>query len=347
MTKKLSYLVVWIIFVSVSQVCVAHEEKKETSQTTQSQGSETLVPQKHTPQTRDAVFKSSPYKPTGLLGNLDFEDDEIIAFPDKYDTDDMLVFQLPKGETTAIRLQYQGGNENERRARIATDPEDKENHTLHYWLKNARVPDQKKGNFKGRIQMNVYGISETSLFQRYRLYLHPDLALYRQYPKANYWFSLSTWWMGAAWEGHKNSFNIVLNLAKPAGVGVPLYFTASGSVFDGGEAVRGRFKEIWAEAGSNFEVPVGEWIDIEIGYKAGNKETGRFYMAAKREKDEVLTTIFDITNWTYHPESPDLVPVTHLNPLKLYSSSRIIDFIRNKGGVAQVYWDDFEAYKNW
>ena len=118
-------------------------------------------------------------------------------------------------------------------------------------------------------------------------------------------------------------------------------------MFAGGEAKRGRWKDIWVEAGSNFEVPIGEWLDIEVGYKAGNKETGRYYLAAKRASDQEFTTIFDVTNWTYHPESPEPVPITNINPMKLYSSERIVDFIRNKGGVAQLYWDDYEAYENW
>lgn len=357
MIKKLSFLVAWIMLASVSQACVASNKKQETSQITQNQTSQSQtsqdqipqseVPQKHTSQTRDAVYKSSPYKPAGLLGNLDFEDEEIIALKDKKGDYDALVYQLPGGEKTIVAIQYQGGNVNDRRARITTGPEDRENHTLHYWLKNARVPGQRKGQFKGRIQVNVPGLNETSLFQRYRFYLHPDLALYRQDPKLNTWFSLSALWMGTPWKGHEYPFNIVLNLAKPAGVGAPLYFTAKGSVRTGGAINRGKWKDVWGEAGWNFEVPVGEWIDIEIGYKAGDKNTGRFYMAAKREKDKVLTTIFDITNWTYHPKSPKLVPVTFWNPLKLYSGSRIIHFIRDKGGVAQLYWDDFEIYKNW
>ena len=354
--------VVLLVSLLVTQGCLANEKKKTPSpapdkrllekhtpekQLPQKPVSTKQLPQKHVPQARSEIYKTSPYTPSELLLNLDFEDERVKSVKKKNKSYDLLEIQTPTGLTTSLGIMYENGSDSDRHARIVADPENKDNKVFHFWLKNALIPDQKKGKFKGRIQMNLSDVNKTSFFQRYRLYLHPDLDLYRQFPNLNSWFGLSTMWMGAAWEGHKYPFKISLNIGKPKGVGKPLYFVAGASLYDGGPAKRSRWKDLWVETAANFEVPTGEWIDVEIGYKAGNKKTGRFYMAVKREHQKEFTTLFDVTDWTYHPRSPKPVAVSHLQPLKMYSSSRIFDFIRKKGGVAQLYYDDFEVYENW
>jgi len=39
--------------------------------------------------------------------------------------------------------------------------------------------------------------------------------------------------------------------------------------------------------------------------------------------------------------------VTHWNPQKLYSSDNVLHHIRDNGGVAQIYWDDFAFGGAW
>lgn len=297
--------------------------------------------------TSSPKFKVSPYKPSGLLYNLNFESEEIQSLKNQKNKYDKLVIKTAEGKRTSIGIMYEGGTESDRYAKVIADPTKSGNHVFHYWMKNSRVPDGKKGKYKGRIQMNLTKLDKTSLFQRYRLYLHPDIDLYRQYPEKNVWFGISTMWMGAKWQGHPYPFKISLNIGKPPGAGKPLYFVVGASTADGGKAKHGRWKDVWAKVAPNYEIPVGEWLDIEIGYRAGNKTTGRFYMAVKSDKDKEFTTVFDVTDWTYHPDSPKPVPVTDWQPLKLYASSKVTDFIRNKGGVAQMYWDDLEIYENW
>lgn len=107
------------------------------------------------------------------------------------------------------------------------------------------------------------------------------------------------------------------------------------------------WRELWTEVGSGFEVSLGEWLDVEVGYKIGDRQNGRFYMAVKRTGDNEFTTVFDITNWTYHPRSPTPVPMTAWQPLKLYTSGNIIDIVRRRGGVLQMYYDDLEIYSEW
>ena len=299
----------------------------------------------HQPRARDEVYRSSAYRPSGLLLDIDFEDDNLQPGQERLkNTHEMLQFKMPDGQPSAVGVNYEGGTRDDARARIVIDPEDKNNHVLNFWIKNAAVPGYRKGHTKGRIQLEFQQLNMTSLFYRYRFYLHPDIGLYRDYPRLNRWLGLATLWMGDRWRGHLLPFKISLNLYKPEGVGKPMYFAASGDLYSA--SIRNWYSK-WYQIGDNFEVPVGEWIDVEIGYKAGNDKTGRYYLAAKRAKDKNLTTIFDLTDWTYNPYSPIAIPLTTINPIKLYSSDQIFHFIRDRGGVAQIYWDDLEAYSNW
>ena len=346
MNKKFSYLLFWVILTSAVQSCAAGEIKINTNQASPSQTAESQTSKIPTPGTRDAAYASSRYKPRNLIVSLDFEDEEVKPVKGNK-VYDMLEFRTPTGEASAVGIYYEGGNAADRGARISADPKDESNRVMHYWLKNARVSGQKKGLYKGRIQVDLADVNRTSVFQRFRLYLHPDLDFYRQYPKGSGWFTINEFWMGAKWKRHPYPFRITLNIGKPVGAGTDLYFTVGAGVAAGGAIGKGDWKNVWGKAGLNFKIPLGEWLDVEIGYKQGDKKTGRFYMGVKREKDKQFTTIIDKRNWTYHPESPEPVPLTNWNPIKIYTSSKIIDFVRKKSGVTQIFWDDLEIYADW
>ncbi len=32
------------------------------------------------------------------------------------------------------------------------------------------------------------------------------------------------------------------------------------------------------------------------------------------------------------------------SPMKLYTSSALVDYVRNAGGAVQIYWDDFVVF---
>jgi hypothetical protein len=50
--------------------------------------------------------------------------------------------------------------------------------------------------------------------------------------------------------------------------------------------------------------------------------------------------LFDVRNWTHHPSDPAPDGITHLNPIKLYTSKAVIDAARNAGEALAVDWDD-------
>ena len=256
-----------------------------------------------------------------------------------------LHIKMPSGANSILPIQYEGGGVADRFAKLIPDPTQADNHVLQFWLKNAEIPGYRKGSKKGRVQMSFGKLDEKAMITRYRIYLHPDLKHYRTYPKKNSWFVISSLWMGENWtDEHRYPFKISLGIGKDSGVNKPLGFWVSATT-DLSPGRSEKWEKSWGEANREFEVPVGEWMDVELGYRQGDAKSGRFYLTVKREKDTEATTIFDITNWTYSPYAKAPIPLTTYQPLKIYTSEAIINHIRGKGGVAQVYFDDFKVWR--
>ncbi len=272
-----------------------------------------------------------------------FEDASIL--PAKKDTYSRLNVKNEDGRYTNVFIGYEAGKPFDRMAEIVPDPTNPSNKVLRYWMKNARVPGQRKGHYKGRIQLNVNKTKFTEFSQRYRMYIPSDLELYRSYPKENGWFNFTELWFGAP--DHPYRFKIALNIGKREGVGQPLLFLASGASRIGGRPKHGKWKDEWFEVNSDFEIPTGKWLNLELGYKQGDKASGRFFMSVQEDGQDTKKTLFDITDWTYNPKAKRPVALTMINPLKLYTSSRIVDHVRNNGGVSQIYWDDLEMWDEW
>lgn len=297
------------------------------------------------PKTNDG----SPEKPTVVAQtdmsafSVDFEDETVVASAQQFF--DEIKTALPSGQVAGIPIQYEAGTSEDRAARIIPDPTQEGNQVLQFWIKNATVPGARPGFFKGRVQIQIAGMEQNEAFARFRMYLPPDLEHYQAFPKENKWFVVSEAWSGTGNDPYR--FLIGLDIIKESGSGKPLHFLVSGEKRVGGTQQNGKWETVWGTVNNEFEIPVGEWIEIETGYKQGDKDTGRYYLSAKRPSDPSPVTIFDITNWTYHPSAPKPVPLTQWNPLKLYTSGEIIDYIRNQGGTTQIYWDDLELYDSW
>ena len=106
-----------------------------------------------------------------------------------------------------------------------------------------------------------------------------------------------------------------------------------------------KYTTLWDEINSAVKVPIGKWFTAEYYYKEGDKDNGRYYMTIQPDggKKEI---IFDVTHFTHNSEDQNPDGVTDFNPLKLYTSKGLIDFMRSNGKTLQIYWDDFKLWKN-
>jgi len=241
------------------------------------------------------------------------------------------------------------GEITDRYARVIDDPTTNEsNRVLHYWLKNAVIDSGFQEHTKGRIQTGFPGqlVDAVELYATQRVFIHEDVNLLLDYPAdANQWWIgiiIEEFWMGAAWLGHPNPARINLSMVPYRGA-MRLSLQCE-SMPDG--------PTLWAYADTNYELPIGEWITIETGYKMGDENTGRMVVVVTNESTGERKTIFDVTDRTYNPNA-DLpggtgpVALTHWNAQKLYSSDNVIHYIRDAGGVLQAYFDDFGFSGQW
>lgn len=283
--------------------------------------------------------EESPHISETPILKISFENETIKPSPTPANHD-FLNTTLPSGETVPIPIQYEKGTLRDRYADIIDDPTKPGNKVLRYWLKNAAIPGV-AGLYKGRAQLILGEINKTEATARYRMYLHPDLAHYQSYPKENSWFTINEFWAGEEWKNAPYPFRVTVNITKAAGAGKPLLLGVDGSQFKSG-----KWAPLWSTGNYDFVLPLGAWIDVEMYYKQGDKNSGRFWVKMKRPEDPTMVTVIDVHNATYDPNSPTPVPMTTWNPLKLYTSGKVIDHIRNEGGVAQIYWDDLEIWFN-
>ncbi|MBW6537107.1 MAG: hypothetical protein K0B11_19015 [Mariniphaga sp.] len=242
-----------------------------------------------------------------------------------------------------FNLQYQGGDSTQRFARIVPEQGNPDNHVLWFWLNEPNV-----GGSKGRIQANIYG-GKTGLkefYQSVRIFLPEDMNTVRTFPDKIHWLTIAEFWNNITWSQKVPfGFRITLGLGKPVATESDLYFILDGQdcqLFEDGSQ---KYTTLWSEINQNIKVPIGEWFTLEYYYKEGDAEIGNFYMTVQPDGGQ-KAVIFDVTGFTHNSHDPNPNGVTDFNPLKLYTSKKLIDYMKSEGKTLQIYWDDFRLWKD-
>jgi hypothetical protein len=236
------------------------------------------------------------------------------------------------------RLQYEEGTVAQRVARIVPDPIAPDNWVLEFWVGEPNVHLPKE--VKSRVQMNAYGIEPAyEVYQSVRLFVPQSMGLLAKYPEPVKWFTISEWWNNAGWTKESYPFRISVHLRTAgAGSGDRIYF---GVAAQARQAGRSDFKgsELWHVDNRDVEVPLGRWLRLQYYYRQGNGTAGRFALAMTPEGGQRVV-VFDVKDSTYHPSDPRPDGLRDFNPIKLYTSGELTDFVRRNGSALQLYWDD-------
>jgi hypothetical protein len=236
-------------------------------------------------------------------------------------------------------LQFEGGNASQRTARIVEDPARPGKRVLEFDVKAPNVRIARNGGMKSRIQMNVYdNVGVFDLYGSVRLRLDKDMATLRDYPGPIEWLTISEWWNNAGWTGEPNPFRISVHIKKPEpSSGRQLHFGIDASVKN---PRKDRWSApIWEHLDTKFDVPVETWMTVEYYFKDGDDRSGRFFMAVTPDGGQ-RTVVADITNFTRHPDEPRPDGLTHFNPMKLYTSGELTEFMRSRGKSLKLLWSD-------
>lgn len=239
---------------------------------------------------------------TPLL-KTDFSDAQVVQTDDPQW--DKLV--LPDGE---IPIMYEAGTPEDRSARIIDS-------NLEFMVRNAKIPGDRDGHYKGRVQLNCALPNVESVTMKASMLLL-GLEEYRSYLKANNWFTTFELWSGSAIS--TKPFRVSVNLRKDFGVGKSLYFSVSGSQRD----LDGRWRDVWSRSNRLDRPPLDEWFDIELSVRRNRL---KFNLPGG--------PILDVTNVIP-------TPFTMIQPCKLYASGAVIDHMREAGQPARILWDSLE-----
>jgi hypothetical protein len=297
--------------------------------------------------------KTTPLAPGTLIFQSGFEpgskvigkgsDSDIIGVDQTFKSDNDWVTDLDNHpEIGNFNLQYQGGDSTMRFARIIPEPGNASNHVLHFWLDKPNV-----GGSKGRIQGNLYGNKGMKEFyQSERIFLHDDFKTVRSFPDKISWLTIAEFWNNVTWNQNvPYGFRITLGIGKPTPSESDLYFILDGQDCELFADNSQKYTTLWKETNEKVKVPIGKWFTLEYYYKEGDANNGKFYMSIQPDggKKEI---IYDLTKITHNTKDPHPDGVTDFNPIKMYTSKKLIDYMGSQGKTLQIYWDDFKLWKD-
>ncbi len=280
------------------------------------------------------VFQSGFEGNTRIIQYGESTNDNIIGFdPDleKSNWND-----LNTNEIKTMYINYAGGDKNIRGAEIVQDPTNPDNKVLRYWANNYWSTTD--GEEKTRVQLELYDIKDgyKEFAQSVRVYIPEDFrSALKGYSKSITWFTISEFWNNASW-AEDYGFRVSLGIGRDAAPSEDYYFTL-GAEDDG-------FKNVWTATDKKVKIPFGKWFTMYYLFKEGNKETGRFYMTIKPdgEQEQVVFDVHDFTHCTTDP-SPD--GLNAYNPMKMYTSKELMQYVNLRGKTLEIFWDDFKLWK--
>lgn len=239
-----------------------------------------------------------------------------------------------------VSIEYQGGSGSERYARVVDDPVNPGNKVLMFWLQDPNVRNGRGMPSKGRVQMDVYdNVKLREVRMSVRLLIPPELAVLNDYPDRLNWFTVSEWWNDPDWIKGSYPFRVSVNIVRVGtGADAKLRFAVHGQTKADGESSWRTM--VWQARADGFDIPLGRWMTLDYYWREGNASNGRFRMTVNDGQRTVR--LFDVTNFTHHPNDPAPNGLSHFNPLKLYTSKELVEYVRSRGQAIKIYWDDLD-----
>jgi len=239
---------------------------------------------------------------------------------------------------------YTGGDDAQRFAQVVPDPVNPKNHVLLFQINEPWEADG--GQYKARVQYELYDIKTglTTFYQTVKIFLPESFKVVRKYPQRIGWLTIMEIWNDITWsQSVPYPFRITLGMGKSTSEESDLSFILGAEDYVTMDNGRQRYIRIWSEKNEDIKVPIGEWFTMHYYFKEGNAENGRFIVSIETSKHGEQT-VFDITNFTHNTKDPNPKGVTDFNPLKLYTSEDLTNFVKAQGESLQIYWDDFKLY---
>lgn len=291
---------------------------------------------------QDFFFKSG-FEPNVSLKQYELNGTVDQNYADIYGTDNISGYDWENdldnhSAVGNFRIYYEFGDTSAAKASIVNDPLDNNNKVLKFKLNSPNVPNN--GDPKGRIQAAINNNMHLKEFSfKVKLYIHPDIDTLKYYNGHFSWFTLMEFWNNGSFQPFP--FRITLNIQKPdSAIGSNLYFGTHGQTKNTSNS---SWDNVWDQLNYSYAVPTGQWLTFETYFKEGNSSNGRYKVTVTDMLNNTYT-LFDISDYTHHPQDSSPDGVTNFNPMKLYTSGTLINGMNSLNTELSVYWDDFEFW---
>lgn len=225
------------------------------------------------------------------------------------------------------------------------------NKVLYFRVDNANEHNSK--HHKVRISCNVRKVPATSFTNTVDVLIPIEWAVLQDYENGIDWLTQQEYWCSSAGtprEGYPQ-FRMTVGMLKNRGKGKKLYYylkcqdlfttvNHDGSL----DEKYVTLYEVDHRKDEFFPIPLGEWFNVRTEVISGDKETGHFKMTVTTANGKQYVIFDEIcpTHATGYDE-PDANEAlyTSLSPLKLYTSSKILEFFQQNNKSFGVYYDNW------
>jgi hypothetical protein len=225
---------------------------------------------------------------------------------------------------------------------ITSDPLNPLNNVLAFEINNAT---EFGPPMKGRVSCNIGENNYLKeIYYKVKMFIPADIGYLSDYSfTSGNWLTLMEFWNNPDWTSPATyPFRITLYVVNSPDSS-HLNFAVEAQTMD-----PGNWQSVWSIANNSFNLPFNEWLEMEVYYKEGDNASGRFYMTVT-QASMVKTVLFDVTNYTHHPNDTSPTGLKYINPMKMYCSQNVLEWVKNHqpvNGTFKMYWDDFEFWKN-
>jgi len=222
-----------------------------------------------------------------------------------------------------FRIFYEGGNASQRSASII---EYGGEHVLEFRLAEANVNDGEKGRVSTSLTDNV---NLTDFTYSVEVNLTDAFDLISPAEGRLTWMTIAEFWNDKAQTEH--AFRITLAIHKEEeAANTPLTWALHGQTQN---TTSLQWDDVWTET-SDESVPIHSWFTLQVVMVEGDGEHGQVLV----KKDD--TILFDVHDWTHHPEDATPGGFDNLNLMKLYTSGDVLSQLP-EGRAFVILWDDF------
>ena len=240
-----------------------------------------------------------------------------------------------KKQQGSIAINYETKNLEAAKAEVTDAPGLAGKRALHFRAAGPNV--FKEGRpLKARIQLNLAKkpgfcsfVSEVSVF------LPAGMEELNQYPYPITWLTLQEYW-NALHGSHETTFRITVGLWKSSNGNLHFGYKAQ-------DYINGKYIDVSRGDDERLEVPTGRWFRLRTEVVEGDSTSGFFrltLLADGQEKvlyQQTMRTMSTAICEGSHPRKG----FNNLQPLKLYTSAQLAEWMKERGNTIEAYFTDW------